>query len=266
MMGIFQDYEDVGNIGAIRSVRHYYVFIAESYDAIVMASGGSEPALIAARDRGATLLLEGGDTRLGGRIASALFIVNRNRIPGRTLERLHAVTTTGDRLTNRLVDYVSRLTHEDDYKHALTFADNATPAGGSIAYEVVVRFSAGKSSTFTYDAERNVYYMEQFGRAFTDANDGTHVSFSNLIIIRTHVSALQGVFGVAGRRDMPTTGTGEGYFLHGGQIVEIEWHRPDYYSQFTYTLKDGTDLVLGRGSTYIGVIPSNTNEGRVTFN
>jgi hypothetical protein len=100
---------------------------------------------------------------------------------------------------------------------------------------------------------------------FIDANDSSQISFTNLIIIRTRVSALQGTFGVAGRRDMPTTGTGEGYFVHGGQIIEIEWHRPDYSDQFSYTLKDGTELILGRGKTYIGIIPSNTNEGQVSF-
>jgi len=258
MMGIFQDYETVGNIGAIRSVRHYYADIGQSYDAIIMATGGSPLALEVARDRGLTLFTESGR-------GQSLFVVNRTRIPGRNLERLHAVTTTGSRLTSRLPNYASRLTHEDDFVHALTFSDDATPVGGSSANSVEVRFSSGKSSAFTYNAERNAYTMRQFGSNFIDANNATQVSFSNLIIIRTPVSSLQGPYGGAGRRDMPTTGTGEGYFVHGGQTIEINWSRPNNSSQFTYTHKDGTELILGRGSTYIGVIPSNTNEGRVTF-
>jgi hypothetical protein len=258
MMGIFQDYEHVGNIGAIRSVRHYYVDIGESYDAIIMATGGSPKALEVARDRGVTLFLESGR-------GQSLFVVNRTRIPGRNLERLHAVTTTGDRLTSRLPNYASRLTHEDGFVQALTFSDDATPVGGSHAHSIEVRLSGAKTSTFRYDAQRNIYYMRQFGRDFVDANDGTHVSFSNLIIIRTPISELGWPHGGAGRRDMPTTGTGEGYFVHGGQIIEIDWFRPDNNSQFTYTLRDGTELILGRGTTYIAIIPTNTNQGQVSF-
>jgi hypothetical protein len=258
MMAVFQDYQNIILTGPVRSARHYFVYIAGSYDGIIMSSGASEPAYDASSAREIPLLT-------ADRRGSSLFVRNRNRVSGRTFEAMRSMVTN-ERLMQRLPDVVTRLTHEDNFTHALTFSDNATPVGGSSANSVEVRFSShGKISTFTYDADRNVYSMRQHGSNFIDANNGTHVSFSNLIVIRTPITALQGPHGVAGRRDMPTTGTGVGYFVHGGQIIEINWSRPNYSSQFSYTLKDGTELVLGRGKTYIGIITTDENNARVTF-
>ncbi len=45
--------------------------------------------------------------------------------------------------------------------------------------------------------------------------------------------------------------------------MPIKWARSDINSCFTYTLEDGTALNLSRGTTYVGVIP--TNGGSVDF-
>jgi hypothetical protein len=250
MLGIFQDFSDVSKAGSIRSIRHYTVQIAESYDAILLASGGSEPALNEVRDRNITYLQEGAR-------GSTVFVRDRNRIPGRRVDGLHSVVTTNYRLIRWLDDSDLRLEHDANRENVLKFTDNATPVGGADALQVVVRFSTGKNSTFEYNADSNVYHMRQFNRDFIDANDDERVSFTNLLIIKTPVTALSGQYAGAGRRDMPTTGTGEGYFVHGGKFIEIIWSRADKASQFVYTLRDGTELNLGRGNTYIGVVPTN---------
>ena len=58
-------------------------------------------------------------------------------------------------------------------------------------------------------------------------------------------------------------GSGTGYFVTGGEYVPIKWSRSDISSCFTYTLEDGTALNLSRGTTYVGVIP--TNGGSANF-
>ena len=255
MLGIFQDHSALGKIGSVRSIRHYTVEIAASYDAILFASGGSEPAVIEVRNQGVTYFQEGGS---GGNF----FRRDASRIPGRTVGHVHSVIVVGDRLVEGLPDRVTRMEHDDDYEHALTFSDNATPAGGLDAKDVVVSFPGGKKSIFTYNTAENVYYMQQYNRDFTDANNSEHVSFANLIVLRMPISALTGPYAGAGRRDMSTVGSGDGYFAHGGKYIEIKWSRPDKASQFVYTLKDGSELELGRGTTYIGITSTNTD---VTF-
>jgi len=252
MLGIFQDHSNLGKIGSVRSIRHYTVEIAESYDAILFASGGSEPAIIEVRNRGVTYFEEGG----------TLFRRDVNRIPGRTVGYLHSVIIVGDRLAKDLPDKVTRMEHDDDYEHELTFSDNATPAGGLGAKDIIVSFPAGKNSMFEYNAAENVYYMRQYNRDFIDANNSKHISFANIIVLRTPISALTGPHAGAGRRDLTTVGSGDGYFAHGGKYIEIKWSRPTKESQFVYTLKDGSELELGRGKTYVGITSINTD---VTF-
>jgi len=50
---------------------------------------------------------------------------------------------------------------------------------------------------------------------------------------------------------------------YAGKYVPIKWARSDINSCFTYTLEDGTALNLSRGTTYVGVIP--TNGGSANF-
>ena len=255
MLGIFQDHSNLGKIGSVRSIRHYTVEIAASYDAILFASGGSEPAIIEVKNQNVTFFQEGGN---GGN----LFRRDSGRIPGRSVGHVHSVIVVGDRLAQNLPDRVSRMEHESDFKQALTFSDNATPASGSDATDIVVSFPGGKNTMFTYNSAENVYYMRQYNRDFIDANNEKHVSFANVIVLRTPISALSGQYAGAGRRDMSTVGSGDGYLAHGGKYIEIKWSRPDKASQFVYTLKDGSELELGRGTTYIGITSTNTN---VTF-
>ncbi|MDR2569994.1 MAG: DUF3048 C-terminal domain-containing protein, partial [Oscillospiraceae bacterium] len=153
------------------------------------------------------------------------------------------------------------LEHEEDYEHGITFIDDGTPVGGADAKEVVCRFSAGKSTTFTYNADSETYRLRQFSRDFIDANDNSHPSFTNILILKTSVTAIRGDY--AGRRNIVTVGEGEGYFVCGGKYIEINWFRENKESPFYYTLKDDTPLELGRGKTFICVIPTNMD---ATFN
>ena len=52
-------------------------------------------------------------------------------------------------------------------------------------------------------------------------------------------------------------GSGSGWFVHNGQMVEILWSRDSATSNFVYTYTDGTPLTLGVGKTYIAVTPHN---------
>lgn len=251
MLAIYQDISDVGRVGSIRSARPYTVQIADSFDAIFVSVGGSPQGYDEIRARGVTHIDE-----LYGRF-SGFFRRERDRIPGRIVDNYHSVVTTGELATQLLPVYSARdnfrLRHNVSYVSALSFVDNGTPAGGRSANSVVVRFSGGKTSTFNYNAEEKTYYMRQFNTDFSDANDEEKPAFTNLIIIRT--SVVEPPDWGSNRLDIRTTGSGTGYFVCGGRYVEINWSRADMSSQFIYTLKDGSPLNLGRGKTYIAIIP-----------
>jgi len=254
MLALYQDFTNAGLTGSIRSARHYTVSIAESYDAIFVSAGGSPQAYEEIESRGIAHL----DEVAGNH--SEMFYRDVNRIRGRTVERYHSAVTTGALVTRWLPSYGIRMMHNERHTNALFFVDDGTPPGGGNAQEVVVRFAAGNTSTFSYNNERRIYHMHQPSGIFIDENDNSQPAFTNLLILKTSVAPIPG--DGAGRLEIITTGSGTGYFACGGRFIEINWFRANKSSPFVYMLRDGSVLTLGRGNTYIGIIPTEMN---VTF-
>jgi len=248
MLALYQDIADVELIGSIRSARHYTVQIAQSYDAILVGAGRSAQAQDEVRALGIPFLneVEGAQRDV--------FFRDRNRIPGRRVDNLHAVVTTGERMMHWLPEYGFRLLHEQHFDNLLSFAGDATPQNGSNANNVVARLSSGKSSTFIFDAGEGTYHMHQYNRDFIDANDDSRPAFTNVLILKTSVTNIAG--DASGRLNVTTTGSGDGYFISGGKYIEITWSRNNVNSPFYYTLRNGAPLELGIGKTFICITPN----------
>jgi len=248
-LAIFQDFSAVGVVGSIRSARHYTVELAEAYDALFIHAGGSPLGYEEIEARGITNFDEVSGKR------ALVFSRNVNRIPGHTVQNYHSVTTSGASFMQRLPSYALRLTHSERFQQALNFTNNPIPSG-SKAQKVTARFSSAKNSIFTYDKNKNIYSMSQYGSQFRDANNNNAVTFTNLLILETPVTDLVGHGEGAGRQDMSTVGRGTGYFISNGRYIKINWFRADKSSQFIYTDENGNALELGRGKTYIGIVPT----------
>jgi len=154
-----------------------------------------------------------------------------------------------------LPEYDFRLEHERSYEHMLGFTADGTPENGSNANQIIARLSTGKSSTFIYDAEKGTYHMHQYNRDFIDANDDSRPGFTNVLILKTSVTNIQG--DASGRLNITTTGSGDGYFINGGKYIEISWSRSTVSSPFHYTLRNGAPLEFGIGKTFICITPTN---------
>ena len=160
-----------------------------------------------------------------------------------------------------LVDrYKFRTEHESSYKTGLNFADNAVDqCTGGAAENVQVTFNTSKSTSFTYHADSGKYTAVQYKADYKDGATGEAVPFTNLLILSADMKTVDSY----GRLAVDLIGSGTGYFVTGGKYVPIKWARSDINSCFTYTLEDGTALNLSRGTTYVGVIP--TNGGSANF-
>jgi len=167
------------------------------------------------------------------------------------------VITTGFRIFEMWPQYDFRIDHERNYVSTLRFVDDGTPQRGSDAGEILMRFSSAKSTTFIYDSAKNGYVVRQSNTDFVDANDNSRPVFANILFLKTSVSGLRD--DTAGRLDIVTTGSGDGYFASGGKYIRINWSRSDKESQFIYTHEDGTRLDLSVGKTYICILPTNIN-------
>ena len=244
MMALFSDMTGVGVIGSIRSARPYYIDVAVSYDAVYIHAGGSPQAYTMLRAPNITSL-----DGVGGRDD----IFYRDQWRRTNLGSEHSLVSTGELIAKWLPTYDFRLEHEEDYDNSMLFTEDGKPDKGSPATEFSVMFSSSKSTSFTYDTEDKQYYLRQYNKPYNDGNDNTQLAVTNVLILKTAVANIQG--DREGRITVATVGTGSGYFICGGAYVEIEWSR-EVGGRFTYKLKDGSDLVLGTGKTYICVIPN----------
>jgi len=252
MVAIYQDFSNVGVVGSIRSARHYTVEIAEAFDAMFIHAGGSPLGFEEIEKRGATNFDEVTGVR------SQIFRRDPNRIPGHPVANYHSAVTSGASFSQWLHTYNIRTTHNNNFRQALNFTDNPIPMGNK-AHSVGVRFSSAKDSIFLYEESQNLYHMAQFGSFFTDVNNNNPVTFTNLLILEMPIADLVGHGEGAGRQDMSTVGSGRGYFVSGGRIISINWQRTDKSSQFIYTDGNGNQIELGRGKTYIGIVPDLSN-------
>jgi len=251
LLGIFQDFSGVPKVGSIRSARHYTAEIAHSYNAIFITAGGSPLGYKEIREQGITHLDE-----VGGSLRE-IFYRDRLRVSGMRFESLHSVVITNDRVMRWFPEYDFKLVHDEAFDQGLIFIEDGTPVHGGNAVEISVDFSSHRTTSFTYDPDEKVYHMRHFNRDFIDANNDERPAFTNIFIIKTSITGIPG--DSDGRRDIVTIGSGEGYFICGGRYIEINWSRADKDAPYVYTHKDGTPLELGRGKSYICIIPTNMN-------
>lgn len=252
MMAIFSDLSDLESIGSIRSLRPYYLSVALSYDAIVIHGGGSEQAYSDVK----TYNTDNLDGVRDAKASSAIFYRDSSR--GQYGSE-HTLFFHGTKVADLVQDYGFRTEHDSSYKTGLNFSDDAVSQCTGDAGTVKVTFNTSKSTQFTYQPDSGKYTAVQYNDDYKDGATGEKVTFSNVLIL----SAAMRTVDSYGRLAVDLVGSGDGYLACGGKYVPIKWSRSSINDCFTYTLADGTPLNLARGTTYVGVIP--TDGGSATF-
>ena len=251
MLGVFQSLDGVGKIGSIRSARPYYLELALGHDAIFIHAGGSEDAYADIKAWGVTALDGVNGPYCGSSPGSNLMWRDADR--RRNLGYEHSVITTGSTIEEKFATYSFRQEHKDGYTYPITFADDGTPEGGTTANTVTVPFSNYKTGVFTYDDESGTYLVEEYGKPYVDGNTGEQVAVTNVLVVQTSCWNSGDKYG---HMEVDLTGSGSGYYACGGKIIPIQWSKPDRNSPFTYTDESGQPIVLGRGSSYVNIIPN----------
>jgi len=242
MIGIFTGMDDIGKIGTVRSLRPYYADIAAAFDAVLVHAGYSIDAIVHKN----YLKLDNMDgiTLNGGAEA---FARDEERVAaGIGVE--HTLFGTGPSIKAYAEKVGYRLTVAEDYDSGLLFSDDATPANGENAERFTVNFGY-KPTEFTYNAEKGSYTAFQQGGDYIDGATGEAAEFKNILVLDTSIYVYDEEYHLS----VDLVGEGEGYFACGGKTVPIRWERADDHAPFRYFNADGSELALGRGSSYVAV-------------
>ena len=244
MMPVFSKLEDIPALGSMRSSRPYYIDIAQSYDAIYVHAGGSEQAY-------SDIATEGIDNIDGvrGSYGSSVFYRDPNRKKG---GYEHSLFTTSENVTKCVADLGYDTEHASGYEYGMIFTDEVKMGeSAAVASTVDVSFDGLKHTGFTYHPAEGYYTGSQFNGDLIDGNTGEAVAFENLLVLFADTEIIDS----AGRRTVDVYGTGKGYFINGGLQSSILWSHSGDNKPFLYSYENGKDLELGRGKTYIAIVP-----------
>lgn len=244
-LAVFSDLSDVGYIGSIRSARTPFCSLAASFDAPLVHCGGSNYALNA--QYGASTDKIPNWMHIDEIPNPRYFFRNQDRLNADYAFE-HTLFTTGESLMKALEDFEYN-TPTEKTSFGFEFQEGIQ-LDGEKAEEITITFKGSKTTKMAYDAATGLYKMFQHRQDNVDGNSGKVLTFKNILVLYTEMWLSPNGVNVFHE----TLGSGEGYAAVNGQIVPILWSRPTVTDPYTYTLADGTPLVLDVGTTYLALV------------
>lgn len=238
IMAMFEDYSKLKKIGSVRSCRIYYCYFALEWDAIYCHYGQSKYALDFLKsekiDNIGALNAESGYYRTSDRVAP------------------HNCFTSAKGINNSIKKLEYRKKYKSDYEAHFDFAkDNEKIVLDStqIAKKVELGYVINKP-WFEYNEADGQYYRYQYGEKHIDDQNNNQLHCSNIII-----QCVDATLYPDGKSlDMTLTGTGKGWFVTNGKAEEITWSKEEKLGKTKYFDKNGQEIVLNQGKTWICVV------------
>lgn len=242
-LALFKDVE-TEVIGSVRSARHYFIDYALENDAYFVHWGWSPQA------------------------ESDISTLNVDNINALTYEGKYfyredidiSYEHTGYTKMSMLTQAAEKLGYRLQTNKDLLLeysAENVNYSNETTANNVDITFSQYTISKFVYDEENEYYLMSVNDVEHVDYITGKQYNYKNIITYRVE---NQTISGESTRQEIFNIGTGEGYYISNGKVVEILWSKESRDSQTIYTVKDtGEELVVNDGNTYIGIQPLNVD-------
>ena len=243
MMALFKNH-DVEKVGPIRSSRHYFLDYALEHDAIYCHAGWSPKASEDIPKLGVNNIngIEGSD--------------------GTVYFRDYTYDNTWHNLYSNVTKLFEKGTKEKGYRkttdvmHNPYSNDDITPADAKDATELKLPYSTFYRVGYTYDPENMVYKRYVDGKAHM-SQSGNILTAKNIIIYQIENYDLPDGQN-KGRQEIVNVGSGTGYYVTNGKVIDIEWSKPSRTAKTTYKTKGGSELVLNPGNTFVQIMPLST--------
>ena len=225
-------------IGPVRSARHYFLDLAEGYDAIFTHFGQSPYAK--------QQLANHDIDNINGYVDGSYF----SRDKSRNVDSEHTAYTTKEWVLKAIENKEYRTTLKDGYDNAFSFnVDGNRVLEDGSCVTATVSFSSSFTYTLNYDKQENVYYSSLNGNPFV-SSDGTQQNFQNIIILYTDISAISG--DAKNRVDFDLS-EGHGTYISNGSYEAIKWEKGSSTDMLKLLDSEGEELKLNTGRTYIAI-------------
>ena len=250
LMMITLDYDNLPEIGSIRSSRDYYLNFAADFDALYIHAGGSPFAYDSIKAR----KIQNLDGVNMWNIPAKTFYRSPERMKTMSLE--HCLVSTGEKIAAAVKYKKYRTDLAENFDYPLDFVKpGETVAFADKAENIHIPFSISQVTDFTYDAETGEYLRYQFnGQKHIEGTTGEQLTFKNVMILFCKTGAITG--DVKNRIDVTTVGEGSGYYAVNGTYTKIKWVKDSDESPIRFYGEDGELLMMNPGKTFISVCPT----------
>lgn len=241
-MALFKDV-DVAKIGSVRSSRHYYLDYAMENDAIYTHFGWS----YVAKEQIPKL----GINNVNGYTTEGNAFWRDNTL-GRAYE--HTAFTSTEKIAAAVKKRGYRTESNKDLllKYSADEIDLSTMTDVKTANNVSITYSNYQTASYEYDKENKVYIRSSAGKVDKDLVTGKSITVKNIITYQVEDISYNGD---AKLRDLKNIGKGTGYYITNGYAVPITWEKTARDAQTVYKYKDGTEIVVNDGNTFIQIQP-----------
>ncbi len=229
--------KQTNKIGTVRSARHNFLDYVLENDAIFVHFGWSHYA----QDQ----LPKLGIDNVNGLYDSPFWRENPENL---------ATEHTAYTSLEKVISFVNRKGYRTttDNKGVLSYSleevDLSTKDDAVVANNIVILYSANYYSvSFAYDDTKKVYKRYVNGVPHTDYFTGEHYTAKNIIVTKIDYTKTDDNYYL----DLHNVGTGEGYYITDGYAVPITWEKSSRSAKTIYKYKDGTEINVNDGNTYI---------------
>ncbi len=239
------------SVGPVRSARLGHVWLREEWDAGFLFYGGSEAKSVNINDE---------MKKLGATKKGVLFsgIVGTNKPWKQYYNPMKGKTSPHHIDANVLAMQALIPAEHNPPIRPFLFTDEL-PSTGAFANQISLKWPhKDYACSFTYDDTTNTYLRYVGDQLYVDEEVDEPLAFSNVIIQRVKLE-FKG-------SDKPVTGNDKGSgnadIFIGGRYIPGYWVRSAVTERTIFFDKDGNELMLQRGKTYIAMM---SNDMEVTF-
>lgn len=254
LMMVCEGYETLGTVGSIRSARDYFVDFLANHDAIYIHAGGSNQAYEKISWRGIDNL-DGVNMYLPTTFWRDTWRMNN-------IGYEHSMMASGQSIAEGIAYKKYRTELDANQVPLFKFYDEETDNTplGSPASHVHMKSTSINTVDFVYNPETKEYLRYQYnGMAHTDATTGEQLSVKNVLILFTEIDLIPG--DEAGRLTVGTVGSGQGYYITNGVRKVVNWSRETKTSTLHLEYRNGDELILNCGKTFICVVDDSVASG-----
>ncbi|WP_425446102.1 DUF3048 domain-containing protein [Dethiothermospora halolimnae] len=230
---------DPSHIGPIRSSRPYFVSSLLEYDPVYVRVGGSEAAKRDVRNLNVADI----DGLSSSKAVFKRYYKTNKKAPNNMYSTMDIIRKTQKERGYKLTG---------DYK-GFKFYDKDTDIVGNSAKDVVIRYNKDNTTEYKYDNKEKIYKRYKDGKLHIDELDNKTLKVKNILIQKAKTTVIDS----EGRLAIDIIGSGKGKYITNGSIVDITWKKKTRRSKTIYYDKEGTELKLNPGITWIQVLPNN---------